>query len=121
MITLATGGPTNDLLVQNGQLVIYSDADQIAQSINETLGTFYGEWFLNNQIGVPWFQQIFVDHPNLDIIQAILLNAVQSVPGVAQINSFEYDFAAASRALSVTMTIQTTNGQTLNLEQTVSI
>lgn len=121
MITLATGGPTNDLVVKNGQLVLATDQDQIAQAVREALGTFFGEWFLDTTIGVPWLQQILVSNPNLDTIQALLLNAVFNVPGVANINQFEFGFTPGNRNLSVTIAIVTTNGQTLNLEKTVGI
>lgn len=121
MITLETSGPAHDLVVTAGNLVIIGDEDQIAQSIREALGFFSGEWFLNNTEGVPWFQEILVAHPNLDTIQAILINTVLSVPGVTQLNTFSFDFTPGNRTLSVTFQAKTTNGQTINLSQTVGV
>ena len=121
MITIQTGGPTNDLIVQNGDLVLISEDAQTAQMVRETLATFLGEWFLDNTIGVAWFQDILVSNPNLDTIQMLLLVAITDVPGVQSLNNFQFGFVPETRALSVTVQIQTTNGQTLNLEQTVGI
>lgn len=121
MITLATDNINHDLIVVDGQLVLYDGVDQIAQAIREAIAWFFGEWFLNNAGGVPWFQQILVANPNLDTIQAILINTVLSVPGVVIMNSFVFGFEPGQRALSVTMSVTTTNGQTVNLEQTVGI
>jgi hypothetical protein len=121
MITLQTDDITNDLVYLNGNLIIISETAQIRQAIKEALGTFFGEWFLDTTVGVPWFQQILVSHPNLDVIQALLINAILSVPGVAQLNSFEFGYNKGNRSLSVSFEAVSSNGQTINLNQTVGI
>ncbi len=120
MITLKTD-VNNDLVVTNGNLVIIEDTDQIRQAIGEALRTFFGEWFLDNTIGVPWFQQILISHPNLDVIQAILIDTVLSVPGVAQLNSFTFNYVNGTRSLSVTFVALSSNGQTIKVNQTVGV
>lgn len=115
MIDLLVGGNNNDLILTVGDLTLVTESDQINQAISQALGMFYGEWFLDNRQGIPYIQQIFVKNPNLDIIQALLLNAIQNVPGVVQITSFAFTYNNANRNLGVTLSVQTTNGQTINV------
>jgi len=121
MIDLLIAGADNDLVVTTGDLTLVEASDQINQAIRQALGTFFGEWFLNNTVGVPYFQQIFVPSPNLDLVQANLLNAIQNVPGVVQIQSFAFDYGASNRSLDVSISVMTTNGQTIPVATTVGV
>jgi hypothetical protein len=119
MIDLMSQGIKNDLVIQDGDLVLVDGADQIQQAIIENLQTFFGEWFLNTTIGVPYFQVIFVKVPNLDLIQLTLTNIILSTPGVAQLNSFSLDYTNSNRTLSITFEAKTTNGQIIKAQTQV--
>ena len=64
-IALTTG---NDFLVgasPNGvDLQLIGDAEALAQAVNIALQSFAGEWFLNTDDGVPYWQSVFIKNPN---------------------------------------------------------
>lgn len=102
---------TNDLVITDGDLSIASGDDAIRQDLQQTLQTFLGEWFLDTTVGVPYKQQILVKNPNMDIVQADLINAASGVAGITQILDFSFDYSATNRSLSVSIEAQTSNGQ----------
>jgi hypothetical protein len=101
-----------DITVSDGDLVVTStQVLAIAQDAVQRIKTFFGEWFLNNTLGMPYFQQIFVKNPNRGDIDALYINELLGVPGVIGLNSFRQVLDDALRALSLTFSAQTTDGQ----------
>jgi len=99
-----------DLLLTNGDLVLVNGEAEVRQVIKETLGVMFGEWFMDNTIGIDYFGQILVKNPNMGKINAIILSAVLSVPGVLQILSYSFVPDYVARRISITFTAQTTSG-----------
>lgn len=112
---------TNDLLIADGDLSIVDGSDAIAQDLQQTLQVWLGEWFLNNTVGIPFKQQILVKNPNIDLVQADILNAASAVPGVATINNLALDYDVSNRSLTISMNGTDTNGQTLQAQVSVSL
>lgn len=109
----SSSSPTfGDIMVEDGDLVVTTDQTvAIAQDIVQRLKTFFGEWFLDNSIGVPYFQQILVKNPDFGKIDALLQDTILATPGVIQLNSFQSTLSATLRQLQVTFSAQTTQGQ----------
>lgn len=61
-----------DLVIENGDLAVVSGSDAIAQRIRDRLLTFSKEWFLDLSFGVPYYDNILVKNPRLDVVNAIL-------------------------------------------------
>jgi len=100
-----------DLLVEDGDLVLVDGPNAIKQHILQRLRTFYGEWFLDNTIGVPWFQQILgIKNPDQARINALLLNTILATPGVIQVTEYSFQPDFALRMLTVGFTAQVTDG-----------
>jgi len=113
MSDLAMDLDTNDLLIENGDISIVDGSDAIAQDLQQTLQVWYGEWFLDTTVGIPFRQQVLIKNPNLDVIQAILLNAAANVPGVVQVNEIDFNYTNQNRTLDVTIVAQDSTGATL--------
>lgn len=105
-----------DLLVASGDLVMTSDVNEslgtnpVLQDILQTLSFMLGEWFLDNTKGIPWFQQILVKNPNEPAIDAIIQNAILSVPGVLQLTQYSFSVNALARVLTISFRVITTSG-----------
>lgn len=99
-----------DVIVENGDLQLVGGGPAIIQHILQRLGIFLGEWFLDNTIGVPYFQQVLVKNPNQAIIDAIFINQILNVPGVTQVTKYSFTANAATRQLTTNFTAQTTTG-----------
>lgn len=113
MSDLKMASDSNDLALVNGDLALVTGTDAINQNIKQAMQFWLGEWFLDTTKGVPYKQQILIKNPNMDIVQADLINAVLNVPGVVQILEMNFDYNSTDRALSVFMSVLDSNGQTL--------
>ena len=94
-------GPSGDIIVSGGQLQLVSDQPAIAQAIDCALSTFLGEWFLDRSVGVPYFQNILVKNPNLDVLRKTFTDAILTVRGVSAVKQLDMKYSPATRALTV--------------------
>jgi len=110
----------NDLLVQNGDLVITpTQLDAIQQHIVQRIRIFLGEWFLDNTIGLPYFQQILVKNPNQSVIDSLFASQILSTPGVTLLNSYSFRVDFVNRTLNISFSALTTSG-TVNYQGLIS-
>lgn len=99
-----------DLLVQDGDLVMNSGTTAIQQHILQRLRVFAGEWFLDNTIGIPFFQEFFVKNPDQSKVDAILQSVISQTPGVQALTRYNFSVDTASRQIKVSFSAQTTTG-----------
>jgi hypothetical protein len=110
MIDFMNDPTTWDLKVTNGDLVLVSNADAIQQHLIQRLKLFRGEWFLDLDAGVPYFQDILVKNPNPALVDGVLKDAILGSPGVLELTSFSMIYDTTARTLTVTFTVETING-----------
>ena len=77
-----------DLNISNGTI---SKTKSVAQKVSILLNTFKGEWFLDETIGIPYFQSIFGKKIKKEKIDLIFTSQISSVDGVKKILSFSSD------------------------------
>ncbi len=99
-----------DLVLLNGDLVINSGTDAIKQNVLQRLKTYLGEWFLDNRIGLPFYQQILVKNPDQGVIDGILQNAILDTPGIVSLNKYLATLERGTRKLTVAFTATATSG-----------
>jgi hypothetical protein len=104
-----------DYLLIDGDLALTSDsesggADPVQQDILQALRTFQGEWYLDNTLGLPWFQQILIKNPDQSKIDALFINLILSRPGVVQLLKYDFDLITPTRLLQESFTAQRTTG-----------
>lgn len=107
---LAMNIKTGDLVVKDGDLIIVSNAERVAQQVLITLREWLGEWFLNTNDGIPYLEYILVKNPNENHIRQILTEAIESVDGVTKVTELEFTFNRILRTLSVNYEIDTDYG-----------
>jgi len=100
----------NDLDITNNELTLITGIDETSQNITVNLKTILGEWFLDESIGVPWLNEIFVKRNSLSQAQAILIDQIRQTNGVKKINDLTFDFNGSTRQLSVSTRIQSEDG-----------
>ena len=101
MRDLAMNINTNDLVLENGDLLLIDDAERVAQQILISLRFWAGEWFLNTTHGVPYLEYILVKNPNLAHVQQVLTETIEGVTGVQSVTSMSVNFDRRGRALAV--------------------
>jgi hypothetical protein len=106
-----TSSTYNDLLIQDGDLVITAtQLESIQQHVLQRLRIYLGEWFLDNTIGLPFFQQILVKNPDKATIDGYIQDQILATPGVVQLNSYAATIDATARTLSISFSALTTSG-----------
>ncbi len=105
---------TGDLDISTGNLVVRSDIPQVtAWKLSNLFGFFKGEWFRDARMGVPYFQYVLVQNPNLPVIGAIFKRVAMAAPGVGSVTQMALDFNARTRHLDATIVAQTNEGAVL--------
>lgn len=110
MYDLAMNINTNDLIVQDRDLMVIDNAERVAQQIVIQLRFFYGEWFLDTSDGVPYFEYVLVKNPNLNHVRQVIREAIEKVPEVSKINFIKLNFDKVNRVLYVSYEVETEYG-----------
>lgn len=90
-----------DLDISAGDLVLVSDADAVLQAVRIRLQFFKGEWYLDESAGLPYFQDILVKNPDMNVLQFLFRKAILETPGITTVNALTLSFDSAARSLSV--------------------
>lgn len=78
-----------------------SDKERVRQKIRERLQTFQEEWFQDIESGFPWFQEVYVEPPNLALTESLLKSTILDTEGVNELLKFEFDFDKKARIIKV--------------------
>lgn len=100
----------NGVVLRNGDWAFAIDREGIQQRIGQTLRTIAGEWFLDLDYGLPYFEQILVKNPNLPSVQDTFRRALLSVKGVSSVERLTLSLDTTSRALAVSWVVLTDLG-----------
>jgi hypothetical protein len=76
-----------DLVLEDGDLVVNSGHDAVRQALYKRLRFFAGEWFADENIGIPYWDDVLVKKPNLPAIREIFRQQISATPGVASVDS----------------------------------
>jgi hypothetical protein len=115
MPLLATD-PIDLLLDDDGDIVVVEDlrlssgVAAVAQGIRIRIQSFRGEWFLDLDDGVPYWQDLLGAKFNELRARAAFRDAITSAPGVVQLLSLEVGFDGATRTLTVAWEVRTAFG-----------
>lgn len=85
-------------------------ADRVHQRLLARLRFFRGEWFLNLDAGMPYFQHILVKAPDLRLLKSIYTQAIRGVGGVREVLDVALTFDPRERRLSVSFRAELTDG-----------
>lgn len=103
----------HDLRVVGGRLRFFDGKDSIAQKVKVRLKLFQGEWFLDQRVGFPYWQKVFVKNPDLRALRALYKSAILSSPGISGVSSL--DISLNDRNLSIEFDATTDDGQLFSL------
>lgn len=88
---------TGDLAIENDNLVMVDGAEEIRQLLIARLQTFYGEWFLDTSVGIPYFEVIFQKGINPSIIYSVFVEAITNTDGVLELEQLDILTETGSR------------------------
>ena len=99
-----------DIDLSENDLQLTSGREGIQQHWAQRLKTFYGEWFLNKKIGIPYFQHILKKNANPVIIDSVFKKETIQTPGIIRITQFNLDLDNSTRELSLTARASSEDG-----------
>lgn len=100
-----------DIEVTGNDLTLVTGADAIKQHLGQRLKMFYGEWFLNMEQGIPYFQQVFKKNPNMAILDSIFKREIINTPGILQLLEFDLDLNSSTRILTLSFRVLSEDGE----------
>jgi hypothetical protein len=105
-------GLTNDqdLAIIDSNLSLVTGIEELRQLVKQVLLSFQGDWFLDLDLGLPYFQQILVKSTSISAVENIYLDAISSVRGILDIVSFNLDFNPKTRRADITFSALTSDG-----------
>jgi hypothetical protein len=100
----------DDIEIVNLDLALVDGTVQVRQALCIALRMFRGEWFLDGEAGVPYYQNVLVKNPDVSEINSILKVEILKVAHVNKILEFSSDYDVAARELTVSFRVDTDFG-----------
>lgn len=102
---------SKDLVFENGKCpVVQERASVVAQRLLIRLRTFYQEWFMNVEYGVPYLERILGQKVKKTTVDAIIQEHIYKERGVAEI--VEFNSTMVNRNYSCRFRVRTDQGDT---------
>lgn len=90
-----------DLKFVNGDV---SFTDGVVQAITIRLRWFFGEWKINTEYGVPYYDEIFVKNPNKVLLEERIREEILSVEEVEEVSSVSINIDSNTRIAVIQFT-----------------
>lgn len=87
-----------------GRASYAATGESVAQRVRTRLQSFRGDWFLDLDHGLPWFEHM-AKPANLDLLEADLKRCILETPGVATLTAFSMNLDRDPRKCTVSATI----------------
>lgn len=111
MLTLA-GDSNSDLRIDaQGNLVLLTDQQALADKIDQRLKLFYQEWFLDTSRGVPYFQNILGDTVNSNVAAALISKEIQKEASVLNLTDVQFQLDNKTRQFVYKAIVKTIYGE----------
>lgn len=92
---------THDLHLDGDHLAMVFDAEAVGQLCKQRLKAYEAEWFLDQSVGVPWFQRVFVRPVNEVVTESIIKRTILRTLGVTDLLAFEMSIDWTQRGVHV--------------------
>jgi hypothetical protein len=112
---------TKDLFLREGTIATVLDPDQVAQDIKTKLQTFQGEYFLDVEFGVPYFQTIFQKPSDIGLFDTAIRAMIYSAPGVDDITAYQSSINSIERRYRVDFTVSLVDNTLIEISQDFTV
>jgi len=83
-----------DLCFRNGDIVL---KNSVRQKINIRLKWFFQEWRWDDELGLPYFEHIFIKNPDVNQIRELIEDEIFNVEEVTEVNDVTISIDKTSR------------------------
>lgn len=92
---------SGDLDLSKGVSLTEDLPTYVKQKILARLRFFLGEWFLDRRLGVPYFEKVFVNNPDITFLTSLYRRIILGTRGVGGLESISLRFDRKTRTLFV--------------------
>lgn len=105
----------HDISVIDFDLTLTDSKQLTTQKIKQTLWLIKGEWFLNNDVGIPYYEEIFGKNKDLSRIEILYIRALQNIPEVAEIEVFNIEQDNATHTLKINFEVRDVDNNLISI------
>lgn len=99
-----------DISLVNGDAQTTSiGAEDLSQRLRIRLNTFQGEWFMDNTLGIDWWNRVMGKNRSKMAVDALIQDAILKEPDALQIVSYTSSISA-DRKFSCSFRVRTEDG-----------
>lgn len=103
-------GEDGDISLVNGDAQTTSiGAEDLAQRLRIRLNTFQGEWFMDNTLGIDWWNRVMGKNRSKMAVDALIQDSILKEPDALQIVSYTSSIST-DRKFSCSFRVRTENG-----------
>ena len=103
-------GEDGDISLVNGDAQTTSiGAEDLAQRLRIRLNTFQGEWFMDNTLGIDWWNRVMGKNRSKMAVDALIQDAILKEPDALQIVSYTSSIST-DRKFSCSFRVRTEDG-----------
>jgi len=102
---------THDIPAVIYDLPLVRGVDLIRQRLKQRLLTILGEWFLDGDIGLPWFGELAQKGIAEEQVSALLLRVIAETEGVSEVVEFNLSLDRRERKLMVSFRVLSPAGE----------
>lgn len=96
---------TNDIAYKNGKIICYNSSNEVVQRVKTRLRRCRGEWFLQIDAGLPYFNGEMLGGKNTQYVLMIIRSEILQTEGVQDVEKISIDYNNVSRKAVVTAII----------------
>jgi hypothetical protein len=97
-----------------------NDGEYVSQKIENNLKTFAEEWFLDFELGIPYYTRILIKQADINDANNIFLTAITDIPEIEEVLQFDVEYDRTERTYSIEFKVKI-NSQEEIVEGSVTI
>ena len=101
MIDIGIDPITNDIMSVDGKVGIVKDVDEVVQRVRTRLRRVLGEWFLDINAGIPYFNGEMLGGKDTKYILMIIKSEILNTVGVQEVTSIQINYNNSTRKATV--------------------
>lgn len=112
----------NDLEITNGDIELcHSYVEFTAQSIAIHLKTLAGEWFLDENLGLPYLSHILGKKRNDQFLMKLLNKKIGRVADVTKLSNFSFSENTDKRSLAIKFMATLSDTSTITINESIGV
>jgi hypothetical protein len=106
---------------RNGMRLTNNYLEYMAQKVRSAISLFFGEWFLNKNIGIPYIPSTLEKINHRPLLETSLIVTISNVKGIKRLVFFDPSYDPRERLFKVRFIAQCENEEILEMYEEIPI